>query len=78
MQSVRRVFRLERRHIHYVRSTVESYDGMAVVRTLDPHGAIIEVLISPGCEDLVSKLLDSLTKDEEIDLLPESENLNGS
>jgi hypothetical protein len=49
---------------------VESYDGMAVVRTLNPLRASIELLISPGCEELVSKLLESLTKDDKIDLLP--------
>lgn len=70
MRSVRRVIGLERRHINYVRSTVESYGGLAVVRTLDPHGASIELLISPGCEGLVSKLLESLTKDDGIVLVP--------
>ena len=71
MRSVRRVIGLERRHINYVRSTVESYGGLAVVRTLDPHGASIELLISPGCEDLVSKLLESLTKEDGIALVPQ-------
>jgi hypothetical protein len=33
---------------------------MAVVRTLDPQEACIEVRISPGCEDQVEALLDSL------------------
>lgn len=37
---------------------------MAVVRTIDPHEARIEIMISPGCEGLISELLDSLVKDE--------------
>ncbi|MBW1700659.1 MAG: tRNA (N6-isopentenyl adenosine(37)-C2)-methylthiotransferase MiaB [Deltaproteobacteria bacterium] len=42
---------------------------MAVVRTLDPLVAFIEIQISPGCEELVSELLDYLKKGEGIDLV---------
>lgn len=55
---------MERRDINYLRSTIESYDGMAVVKTLDPHNAYIEVRISPGCEALVLELMNSLSSEE--------------
>ncbi len=42
---------------------MESYDGMAVVRTVDPKTAIIELSIAPGCEDMVEELLNSLNKE---------------
>jgi uncharacterized protein DUF4911 len=64
MESTRHIFRVEWRDISYLRYTIESYDGMAVVRTLDPHGATIEVTVSPGCEELVFELIDSLVRDE--------------
>jgi len=63
MHTIKRVFRVNRRDISYLRWTIESYDGMAVVRTLDPHAAFIEIMISPGCEDLVLELLDSLREE---------------
>ena len=63
MQTIKRVFRVNRRDINYLRWTVESYDGMAVVRTLDSHAAFIEIMISPGCEDQVLELLDSLRQE---------------
>ena len=63
MQTIRRFFRVDRRDISYLRWTIESYDGMAVVRTLDPHAAFIEITISPGCEDQVLELLDSLREE---------------
>ena len=66
MKSTRHIFRVERRDISYLRYTLESYDGMAVVRTLDPHGATIEVTVSPRCEDLVFELIDSLVHEEGI------------
>ncbi|HDG96913.1 MAG: DUF4911 domain-containing protein [Deltaproteobacteria bacterium] len=46
--------------INYIRTTLESYDGMALVRTIDPKKALIEVYIAPGCQELVISLLESL------------------
>ncbi len=63
MQTIKGVFRVNRRDISYLRWTIESYDGMAVVRTIDPHAASIEIMISPGCEDLVLELLDSIREE---------------
>jgi hypothetical protein len=61
---------VSRRDIHYLRTTVEGYDGMAVVRTVDPAGAVIELQIAPGCEQLVSSLIASLRDREGIALEP--------
>ena len=61
-----KTFIVNRRDIHYLRTTLESYDGMAVVRTVDPHQATIEVFIAPGCETHVVRLMDSLRKDENL------------
>ncbi len=60
METIRRAFHVNRQDIGYIRYTVESYDGMAVVTTMDPYAAYIELSISPGCEQLVYELLDSL------------------
>ena len=67
MQTIKRIFRVDRRDINYLRTTIESYDGMAVVSTLDPVKAYLEIRISPGCEQLISELLDSL-REEGLDL----------
>jgi len=68
MQTIKRLFRVDRRDINYLRTTIESYDGMAVVSTLDPVKAYLEIRISSGCEQLISELLDSL-REEGIDLV---------
>jgi hypothetical protein len=41
---------------------------MAVVRTVDPQEATIELLIAPGCEELISRLLAALREKEGIRL----------
>ena len=68
METTKRIFKVDREDIHYLRTTIESYDGMAVVRTVDPGEATIELLIAPGCENLISRLLAALREKEEIRL----------
>jgi hypothetical protein len=62
------MFRVNRKDIHYLRTTLEAYDGMAVVRTVDPREATIELLIAPGCEESISSLLAALRDEESIPL----------
>lgn len=59
---------MERCEINYLRVTLESYDGMSVVRTIDPDEALIELQLSPGCEDIVSDLLNSLREKENMNI----------
>ena len=70
MKTIRNLFQVERHEINYIKLTIESYDGTAVVRTIDPFKAIIELQISPGCETLVFELLESLKECEGIRILP--------
>ena len=60
--------KVDRADINYIRTTLESYDGMAVVRTIDPIEALIELHIAPGCEQMILSLLDSL-KNEGLSIL---------
>jgi hypothetical protein len=41
---------------------------MATVTTIDPREAIIEIKISPGCEEIMRNLLDSMAVHEGIEL----------
>ena len=69
MESIKRTFLVDRSDINYLRITLESYDGMAVVRTIDPHEARIEIMISPGCEGLVNEVLASLVENEGLSIV---------
>ena len=68
METIKQSYRTERSQIHYIRWTVESYDGMAVVRTVDPKEAFIEILTSPGCVQWITSLLDSLKEEEYLEI----------
>lgn len=72
MKTFRQQYKVDPRDIMYLRATVEAYDGMAVVRTVDPDTAVIELLIAPGCESLIMELIDDLRTRERIKLLPKN------
>lgn len=72
MDTVSRYFRLHRKDIAYFKFIIESYDGMAVVRTKDPHEAIVELMVAPGWERDLEKVLEGLG--EEIHIEPVSLN----
>jgi len=68
VKTVRYQYQVDRRDIMYLRATIESYDGMAVVRTLDPGAAVIELLIAPGCESRIEELVEDLRKRERLSI----------
>jgi hypothetical protein len=68
LETTKWMFRVNREDIHYLRTTIEAYDGMAVVRTVDPTQAVIELLIAPGCEEWISRLIAALREQEGIPL----------
>jgi hypothetical protein len=69
MDTVSRYYRLHRKDIAYFKFIIESYEGMAVVRTKDPHEAIVELMVAPGWEQDVEKVLEGLGKEIHIEPL---------
>jgi hypothetical protein len=69
MDTVSRYFRLHRKDIAYFKFIIESYEGMAVVRTKDPHEAIVELMVAPGWEKDVDQVLEGLGKEITIEIL---------
>jgi hypothetical protein len=70
VETIRRQYKVDRRDIMYLRATIESYDGMAVVRTVDPRAAVIELLIAPGCESRIAELVEDLRCREKLAISP--------
>jgi hypothetical protein len=64
MRTSRVVLKVDRKDVSYLRWTVESYDGMALVSTLDPAAACVEIRVAPGCETMVTDLLNHLAREE--------------
>ena len=71
METVKKILRVDRREINYLQVTVGSYDGMAVLTTVDPKTALVELRISPGCENWIYDLLNYLVEEENINIKSE-------
>jgi len=69
MHTTRWTFCVEPKHISYIRYTLESYDGILTVTTLDPALSLIELKIAPGCEDITRAVLHALEQEEGIKLI---------
>jgi hypothetical protein len=67
MDTTNKYFRIRRQDIAYFKFIMESYEGMAVVRTKDPSEAIVELMIAPGWERDAEAVLDSLRQEMPIE-----------
>jgi hypothetical protein len=51
---------MDRSQISFVKFILEAYDNVAVMSTLDPRQALVQVIIAPGCETLVDGIMNGL------------------
>ena len=52
---------VDKKDIAYIVGIFEGYDHLAVVRTIDPSGGLIELMISPDFLEDTEKLTEALT-----------------
>lgn len=62
METIRQYYKVDREEICFLKSIIEAYDGMAVLRTMDVKDGIIELSIIPGGEGYIRHVLDDLRK----------------
>jgi len=60
---------VRREDIAYFKFIIESYEGMAVVRTKDRHEAIVELMVAPGWEKDLEEVLEGLREEMAIEAL---------
>ncbi len=70
MDTQSRYFRVRCEDIAYFKFIIESYEGMAVVRTKDPHEAIVELMVAPGWEKDLEDVLEGLGREITFEPLP--------
>ncbi|OGP67872.1 MAG: hypothetical protein A2169_07755 [Deltaproteobacteria bacterium RBG_13_47_9] len=73
MDTQSRYFRLHRKDIAYFKFIIESYEGMAVLRTQDPYEAVVELMVAPGWEKDVEEVIDGLRKEIQIESIPSTD-----
>jgi hypothetical protein len=61
--------RLNKKDIAYVSHTLDSYEGLATVTTIDPDQGLIRVTVSPFFLEEVKNILAELSEKIELELL---------
>ncbi len=60
MDTVQWHFKINSRDIAYMKFVLESYEGLGVLRTIDPKNGIVEVMVPPGLERDMEMVLEGL------------------
>ncbi|MBN1254535.1 MAG: DUF4911 domain-containing protein [Deltaproteobacteria bacterium] len=60
MDTISILIKIPRREIAYLNFILESYEGVAVVRTVDPHEGIVEVMVPPSYQEEIKDILKDL------------------
>ena len=61
MDTVTRYFRVDPKKIVLIKSMLEGYEGLVVVRTADPKEGIVQLLVSPDFLDELEEILADLS-----------------
>ena len=68
--------RVARPDVALIKFLFESYEGVAVVRTLDRHAAVIVVMVSRDFIDVARGILDSIRQSVTVEEIPPPESLD--
>ena len=63
VETLQKYYRIDRRQISFLKFIIESYDGAALLRTVDPETGLVALHIAPGCETLVDAILNDLKQE---------------
>ena len=69
MQTSKYILSVERNEICYLQWIIESYDGMASIRTISASNGEIEISIAPGCEEEIFSVLKYLKGEGVLEML---------
>jgi hypothetical protein len=69
MDTVTLVLRVPLEELVFLNGLLETYDDLAVVKTLDPPAGIVALLVSPGMRETAERVLDSLAGELKIERL---------
>lgn len=67
MDTISLLIQIPRREIAYLTFVLESYEGVAAVRTVDPRKGIVELMVSPYYQEEMREILKSLAEEFPID-----------
>lgn len=76
LETTRRRYRVDRCQISFIKFILEAYDNVAVMSTLDPKQALVQITIAPGCETVVDGIIKSLAGEFDVVFLDQTEGIH--
>jgi hypothetical protein len=74
LETIRKIIRVDRREICFIKFILEAYEGIATMTTIDARQGIVLLRIAPGCEKEVEAVLRDLGEDIMIEVFDRSRN----
>jgi hypothetical protein len=63
MKAIYRYFKIDQRYIAFLQYTIEAYEELAVVRTVDPSEGIVELIVAPDFVKETDEVLREMSKE---------------
>ena len=63
LETIKRWYEVDRSQISYIKFILEAHDNVAVMSTIDPRQAVVQLRIAPGCERLVRKIMNDFSNE---------------
>lgn len=69
MDTVNLFIRIDRENIVFLNGILEAYDDLAVLKTIDPDAGLAVIMITPGCEQTVRAILQSIALEAALEIV---------
>jgi hypothetical protein len=63
MDTISLLIQIPPQEIAFLSFILESYEGVAIVRTVDPHKGLIELMVSPDYQQEIREILKDLARE---------------
>jgi len=62
MDTISLLLQIPPHEIAFLSFILESYEGVAIARTVDPHKGLVELMVSPDYEEEIGEILKDLSQ----------------
>ena len=72
METIKKLYRVNKTEISFLKFIIEAYEGIAVVSTVEREKGIVAIYIPKGCEEELDDIIGDLGKGMLIEALKEN------
>ena len=73
MDTIPLLIQIPPHEIAYLTFVIESYEGVAAIRTVDPHEGIVELMVPPSYEEEIEEILKDLAHEFQLHRMVQQE-----